>query len=112
METARCNWYAPQAGKVVAVETLPRRCGSAAADVSGSPPRYMARQLFLFQEKHSPSSGGQFMGQQASGRPGADNSDVVKGLIAVGQLAVSIILMGERVQVPIGFGTAMLTIER
>lgn len=52
------------------------------------------------------------MGQQASGRPGADNRDVVKGLIAVGPLAVSIILMGERVQVPTGFGTAMLTIER
>lgn len=39
----------------------------------------MARQVFLFQEKHGPSGGGQCMGQQASGRTGADNGDIVKG---------------------------------
>jgi hypothetical protein len=52
------------------------------------------------------------MGQQASGRPGADNGDIVKGLIAFGQFTIWIASMRNGVQVPTGTGPAILTIER
>ena len=73
---------------------------------------FIARQLFLFQQKHGPSGGGQYMGQQASGGPGADNGEIVKGGIAVGQLAVSIASMRHGVHLPAGSGPAMVTIGR
>ena len=47
------------------------------------------RQVFFLQQEDRPPGHGQFIGQKASGGSGADNSDIVEGLITFGQYQVS-----------------------
>ena len=46
-----------------------------------APTGLVARQFFFLQQENRPPGPGQFISQQAPGGSGADNDDIVKGLI-------------------------------